>query len=60
MRVDNKKVCQASSTNPCSPLYQVVEDDSGMGGFGATIDFTDPRLMRSWARGAKCMDTCKV
>jgi len=45
MRVENKKV---------------REDDSGLGGFGADIDFTDNRLLKDWANSVRCMDKCFV
>ena len=39
---------------------QVLEDDSGLGGFGADIDFTDNRLLKDWANSVRCMDKCFV
>jgi len=44
MRVENKKI---------------VEDNSGLGGFGSDIDFTDKRLVKDWANLA-CLDQCFV
>ena len=43
MKVENKKV---------------VEDESGLGGYGSLIDFTNSRLVRDHSPRVRCLDTC--
>ena len=45
LRIENKKI---------------VDDDSGLGGFGADLDFTDDRLVKDWDHSVKCVDECKL
>ena len=37
---------------------QVVDDQSGLAGYGSEIDFTDPRLLKDHGPSVRCMDTC--
>ena len=38
-------------------LFQIVDDDSGLGGFGAEIDFTNNKIVRDRVN-IKCVDQC--
>ena len=38
-------------------LIQIVDDDSGLGGFGAEIDFTNNKIVRDRVN-IKCVDQC--
>lgn len=37
--------------------FQIIDDDSGLGGFGAEIDFTDNKLIKDRVN-VKCMNQC--
>jgi len=37
---------------------KVVDDQSGLAGYGSEIDFTDPRLLRNHGPTVRCLDTC--
>ena len=39
-------------------LAQIVDDDSGLGGFGAEIDFTNNKMVRDLVN-INCVDQCQ-
>ena len=39
-------------------LTQIVDDDSGLGGFGAEIDFTNNKMVRDLVN-INCVDQCQ-
>ena len=56
LEVENKKVNSEEMTTFME--IQVVDDQSGLAGYGSVIDFTDPRLLRNHGPSVRCMDTC--
>ena len=61
LEVENKKVSsQKKSRMTTLVKTQVLDDQSGLAGYGSEIDFTDPRLLRNHGPSVRCMDTCLV
>ena len=61
LEVENKKVSSQKKLRMTTLVKtQVLEDQSGLAGYGSEIDFTDPRLLRNHGPSVRCMDTCLV
>ena len=61
LEVENKKVSSLKKSRMTTLVKtQVLEDQSGLAGYGSEIDFTDPRLLRNHGPSVRCMDTCLV
>ena len=61
LEVENKKVSSRKKSRMTTLVKtQVLEDQSGLAGYGSEIDFTDPRLLRYHGPSVRCMDTCLV
>ena len=61
LEVENKKVNSETIFTMTTFLKiktQVVDDQSGLAGYGSEIDFTDPRLLKDHGPSVRCMDTC--
>ena len=61
LEVENKKVNSEAIFTMTTFLKiktQVVDDQSGLAGYGSEIDFTDPRLLKDHGPSVRCMDTC--
>ena len=61
LEVENKKVNSEAISTIRTFLKiktQVVDDQSGLAGYGSEIDFTDPRLLKDHGPSVRCMDTC--
>ena len=61
LEVENKKVNSDAIFTMTTFLKiktQVVDDQSGLAGYGSEIDFTDPRLLKDHGPSVRCMDTC--